>query len=208
MRLSVIPVALALLLSGVAARSDQPQHFEVEGQFVEGCSCNAPCPCELTGLAHGCQGVGAIELTGGTYEGVDLSGVKIAYATVLGQWVRLYVDSKEASQRHAARAFGRAAFKMFGKVEAIKDARIALKGSEGSYTLSVDGGKIMTLTTKPVLGGDKKTPLVYSNINNPLSSTVMQAKTVSGRFKDGPRSFTLKDSNSYFNPDVKSSGAN
>jgi hypothetical protein len=33
-----------------------------------------------------------------------------------------------------------------------------------------------------------------------------QARTLSGSFRDGARSFELKDSNSYFNPQMTASG--
>ena len=41
---------------------------------------------------------------------------------------------------------------------------------------------------------------------DPLHPTVMQGKTITGSFHDGDHSFTLKDSNSYFNDRVRSKG--
>jgi hypothetical protein len=180
--------------------------FTAAGTFVEGCSCNAPCGCELTGVEKGCNGVGAMTLTSGTYNGVSLAGAKIAYATGPGEWVRLYVDAANPRQRDAAKAFARAVYSAFGPIEAVKDAKISIAGKGGTYTMAVDGGKVMQLTTKPVLGGDNRTPIVISNIHDPLHPTVMQGRTVSGTYKDEKRSFTLKDSNSYFAPQMKSKG--
>jgi hypothetical protein len=137
---------------------------------------------------------------------VDLRGTKIVYATTPGEWVRLYVDVPNPSQREAAEAFGRAVYSPFGKIEAVKPAHIDLSGDAGKYTVSVDGGNIMQLTTEPVLGGDNRTPITYSNIHDPLHPTVMQGKTVSGAYHDGDHSFTLKDSNSYFNSHMRSKG--
>ena len=45
-----------------------------------------------------------------------------------------------------------------------------------------------------------------SNINDAVHPVVMQGKTISCTFSDGERSFTLSDSNSYFNDNIKSSG--
>jgi hypothetical protein len=71
----------------------------------------------------------------------------------------------------------------------------------------VDGGKTMTLTTQPVFGRDKRTPITISNIKNPLNPTVMQGKTVEGSFEDGERTVTLKDSNAYFTDRMQQSGS-
>jgi hypothetical protein len=189
---------------GVAAAQKQP--FTATGTFVEGCSCSAPCPCELVGVAHGCLGGGAMALTGGSYQGKSLSGAKIAYAAQPGEWVRLYVDAPNPQQRAAAEAFGRAVYSAFGKIEAVKPAHIQLTGSGGHYTVSVDNGKIMQLATTPVIGGNGRTPIVIQNIHDAVNPTVMQGKTVSGTYKDGNRSFTLKDSNSYFNDRMRGKG--
>jgi hypothetical protein len=188
------------------AQAQEKQAYNVSGTFVEGCSCSAPCACQLTGLMHGCQGVGAMMLSSGSYKGVDLKGAKIVYAAAPGDWVRLYVDVPNPSQREAAEAFGRAVYTAFGKVEAVKPAKIDFSGDAGKYTIAVDGGNIMQLTTEPVLGGDNRTPLTYSNIHDPLHPTVMQGKTISGAYQDGDRSFSLKDSNAYFNSRMKSKG--
>ena len=138
--------------------------------------------------------------------GTNLAGAKLAYAAVPGEWVRVYVDAANPAQREAATALGRAIFGPFGKIEEVKPAKIELSGMEGRYTLSVDSGNIMQLTTEPVLGGDNRTPISIHNIHDPLHPTVMQGKTITGSFHDGDHSFTLKDSNSYFNDRVRSKG--
>jgi len=145
-------------------------------------------------------------LTSGSYMGVDLAGAKIAYAAGVADWVRLYVDVRNPRQREAAQAFAKAVYGAFGKIEAVKDAQIEISGKDGRYTVSVDGGKIMQLTTEPMLGGDKTTPIGISNIHDPLHPNVLQAKTITGSFHDDNRSFTLKDSNSYFTDRMQSSG--
>jgi hypothetical protein len=156
---------------------------------------------------HGCQGVGALILTSGSYNGVDLAGAKIAYATAPGNWIRFYVQAKDQRQEDALTEFAKARYREFGKVEAVKKASISVSGKDGRYTLAVDEGKIMQLTTEPFLGLDKKTPMTYSNVLNPVSPTVKQAKTIKGSFHDGDRSFTLEGSNAYFNPSAHGSGS-
>ncbi len=203
-------MGLLLVITGLvglrSAWAAEAAEYHTVGTFIDGCSCSIPCTCEMGGTPHGCQGVGVMAFTSGSYKGVDLAGAKVAYATAPGNWIRFYVDSKSPQQEEAVTALAKGVFHEFGKVEAVKKASVALTGKAGHYTLSVDGGKIIELTTEPVLGGDKKTPLTHGNIFNPLSPTVMQGKTVKASFHDGDRSFTLGGSNAYFNAAAKSSG--
>jgi hypothetical protein len=203
-------VICAALLSACIATpvqaAPQKQAFKVVGQYVEGCSCMGVCPCELTGLRNGCAGVGALNISSGSYNGVDLSGVKIAYATTPGNWVRLYVDAANPSQRAAASAFGSAVWSAFGKIEAVKTAKIAFAGAAGKYQVLVDGGKVMRFSSVPVLGGDGKTPISHSNTSDLLNPTFWQGRTVAASYHDGARSMSLKGTNSYFNSHVNRSG--
>jgi len=202
--LNVLGVIVSAHIGVVVAADKLP--FHAQGMYVEGCSCSAPCTCQLTGLEPMCQGVNAIVLTGGQYESVDLAGAKIAFATAAGKWVRLYVDAKDSKQHDAVVAFAKAYAKDFGKIEDVKDAKVDVEGKDGKYTLKVDGGAIMSLTTEPVLGGDGKTPLVYSNIHDTLHPTIKQGKTVGGSYSDGGHTFQLKDSNAYFQDGFNTKG--
>ena len=92
--------------------------------------------------------------------------MKFAYATTPGDWVVCYVDAPTAAKRKAGAALATAAFGGWGKMGPVKTAPIAITGGKGKYTLKVDGGKIMTLTTQPYVGLDKSKPIVYSNINS------------------------------------------
>lgn len=209
-----LPVSLGLAvmlfwltaLPSVYSAETGKASFRATGLFLDSCSCSAPCGCELVGLAHGCQGVGALVLTSGKYNGTDLAGAKIAYATVPGKWVRLYVETKTPEQRTAVEAFGRAAFAGFGKIQSVRPASVVVTGSGGRYTLAVDGGKVMTMTMEPVLGGDKKRPVAIGNTQNRFASTFLQAKTVHTVFHDGGQKFTLKGSNAYYQDNMKAKG--
>jgi hypothetical protein len=191
----------------VAAGAGEKAHYSAKGLFVEGCSCAPPCTCELFELEKGCKGVGALELTGGEFNGVKLAGAKIAYAVAPGHWLYLYVDSTDAKKREAALAFAKAYFKEWGELKAAKAASIKIEGKDGNYTVTVDDGKIITLKTEPMLGGDGKTAIRITNTKSGLNPTVSQGRTLSGTFKDGGEAFELKDSNSYFNPHVDAKGS-
>jgi hypothetical protein len=183
-------------LGNIAALPDA----DAEGIWVEGCTCNVACPCAFTGkFATMCQGAVANVVKLGVYNGVDLTGAKLVWAGHAGNWSYLYVDATE-QQKKAAEALATAAFGPLGKVESLRGARIDVSGEGGRYKVTVDGGKILELTTEPVLGGDQKTPIVHSNT---VVGTVLQARTLSGSFRDGQRSFKWANTNSYFNPATK-----
>ncbi|HEY3268851.1 MAG TPA: DUF1326 domain-containing protein [Armatimonadota bacterium] len=200
--LLTIASLVAAAPGGRAAKSP----FNVAGQYVEGCSCPIACPCDMTGLMNGCEGMNAIQLSSGRFHGVSLAGARIAFATTPGKWVRGYVDARNPRQSAAAKAFARSAFAMFGKVEFVKDASIRFQGRNGRYNVSVNGGKTMLLSTSPVLGADRKTAISHANITDPLNHTLYQGKVVSGHYDDGEKRISLKGSNSYFNSRMRSSG--
>jgi hypothetical protein len=151
----------------------------------------------MTGLVMGCEGVGAFDFTNGNVGGVSLAGCRGAYATVPGQWVIIYIDAPNAQKHAAAEKMMRYTLDGFGKVEAVHDAKISLTGSRGNYKAVV--GKYFTLVTKPMMGGDGKTPLRYENMHDRVHPDVMGGTTLTCSFKDGNRHFDLKDSNAFFN---------
>jgi hypothetical protein len=191
-------MAVILVFGSVwsALAADQPaasaKPFKVEGLYLEGC---------------GCDCVGAVRLRGeSSYNGVSLAGCKIAYATVPTKWVRLYIEAKGEAQLAAATEFAKAAFAKFGTIESARAAKIEMGQRDGKYFLRVDGGKVINLSSEPVLGGDGKTALSYSNTKNLFTRTFRQAKTIQCTFKDGNREFHHKETNSYFNEYMKNEG--
>ncbi len=180
-------------------------HFSFHGSYVEACSCSAPCLCELTGPEHGCQGVGAFKVDHANVGGADLSGVKTAYALGAGKWVVIYIDGPKSKMK-AAESFMRDALNGFGPVVAVKRAKITMVGEGGRTTTTVDSGKVMKFTTKPMLGGDGVHALQIGNIHDKVHPTVMQGTVTACTYKDGDRSFTLKDTNAFFNDHIRSSG--
>ena len=200
--LAAVAVAAVLAVPANAQKKD----FDIKGTWIEGCSCPVVCACEMNGVEKGCEGVAAALISSGKYGGVDLSGVKIAVGMTPGSWVRLFIDAKDPAQMKAAEGLGRGLTAVFGKVESVKPAKVAVTGSNGNYTVTVDGGKVFKLTTAPVLGGDKKTAIAHTNYPNPINHTMMQAKVVSCRYNDGKHKFSLKGSNAFFNTKMGGSG--
>jgi len=179
----------------------QQKTFDLHGIYLEGCTCEVVCSCDLKGeMVKGCQVMGAMIISSGSYGDFKLSDVKIAFA-VGGKWVRIYAQSKDSAQREVAGEMARAFLSAYGAVESIRDAEIELSGSNGNYTLKVDGGKVIHLKTQPILGADGKTAVTYTNYPDPLFQTIMQGKVVTGSYKDGKHHFQLKGTNSFFNQD-------
>ncbi|KAA0226235.1 DUF1326 domain-containing protein [Fimbriimonadia bacterium ATM] len=181
--------------------------LQYEGYYVEGCSCSAPCPCELTGVAMGCEGVGGFYFRRGTFEGQDISGTRMAYAVAPGSWVICYVDAPTEAKRAAVASLARTAFAAWGKMEAVKATSIQVSAANGNLSMKINGGAICTLTAKPFLGMDKKNPIKISNINSVLHPEVWQATVETCTFNDGGHQFEIKGSNAYYNPTIKVSGS-
>lgn len=201
----LVRVAFLIMVSSAVVLA-QGKKFNVHGTYVEGCSCKIPCACSLNGeMAPSCQLMGAMIISSGDYGDVDLTGARLAFAAG-NKWVRLYVQSTDPSKAKAAEELGRALLSPYGKIESVSNAEIDLSGKDGTYTLSVNGGKTVLLKTQPVLGADQKTAVTYTNYPDPLLRTIMQAKTLSGSYSDDMHHFTLENSNSFFNQDLSASG--
>lgn len=198
-------LVLSLVLSQAAVRADE-KPFELHGTYLEGCSCKMVCTCALRGeMMPGCQVLGAMIITSGSYGKTDLSGVKLAFA-IGEEWVRIYVQAADSTVGDAAGAMATAMLSAYGRVESISRAQVDLTGSDGHYSLAVNGGEDFLLKTEPVLGGDGETAVTYTNYPDPLLPTIRQGKTISANYSDDTHHFTLKESNSFFNQDWGVSG--
>jgi hypothetical protein len=191
----------------VAGSAPAKASIKFSGKYVEGCNCAPPCPCELVGVRMGCEGVGGFEVTKGTFNGKDISGIRFAYAVVPGEWIKGYVDAPTAAKRNAGMELVKAAFKDWGKMLPPAAAKVSITGSGGRYTLTVNGGSIMKLTTEPVLGLDKKSPITISNINSVLHPIVKQGRVVKCSYSDDGKSFEIEGTNAYFNSSLSINGS-
>src|SRR5262249_41757685 len=106
--------------------------------------------CELTGPDMSCEGVGGYQFDKGQFAGEDFSGTRAAYSLFIGKSVRIYIDAPDAARRAAAEKFLRAALAGFGPIAAVRDAKIEISGKDGTYSLKVDGGKVLACSTEPV----------------------------------------------------------
>lgn len=81
--------------------------YELEGQLLEACSCNTPCPCWIGEDADGgiCKSFLAYHFDRGEIQGIDLSGqtlVKVVYipGNVLAGWQAvIYLDENSSPEQ-------------------------------------------------------------------------------------------------------------
>lgn len=187
-------------------QQQQNNPYSIHATFVEGCACPAPCPCDLFGVVNGCKGLGGLLIQSGMYQNTDLAGARIAFASLRGQWIKIYVDGRDKDQKVAAGAFAREALKDYGAVRWVRESKVDIIGKDGDYLVTVDDGRLLSLETEPVAGGDGRTALAYGNTRNALSPALFQGKTNKGRYDDGEESFALAGSNAYFNENVLGTG--
>ncbi|NMG06011.1 DUF1326 domain-containing protein [Brasilonema sp. UFV-L1] len=85
--------------------------YELEGQILEACSCNTPCPCWIGEDPDGgsCDSFIAYHVEQGEIQGLDVSGltlVKIVYIpgnVLAGNWrAVIYIDAKGTSEQQQA----------------------------------------------------------------------------------------------------------
>lgn len=194
-----------LLIASAWASASGAGTYTAKGMYVEACSCAPPCACEMIGPNMSCQGVGAFVWTNTEVDGVKLNNVRTAYALGVGSWVEIYIDAPNQATYNAAEKLMRTALDGFGPVQAVKKANITFSGSNGKYHVKV--GDFMDLKTEPVMGGDGKNPLTYSNIHDAIHPTIYQGKATSCTFKSGDKSFELSDgSNAFFYNKINATG--
>jgi hypothetical protein len=201
-------LALFVSLAAAAFGADK-KSYHIVGVYTDTCTCRIPCTCDLTGdVPDSCLGVGAVSITHGDFSGSDLAGVRFAWAMDMGKWVRIYIDAPDPVHRVAAEKFVRALCADWGKMEALRDAKITISGKNGGFVAKVNGGSTMDFEIAPVIGGDGKTPLVHSNTHSQLTSVFLQGSSAKpSLFRDDLRTFDIAAGrNGYFDPNMDQKG--
>jgi hypothetical protein len=100
-----------LLNQGVAIMVTVAKTYTLEGQILEACSCNAPCPCWIGEDPDGgaCDSFVAYNIERGEIQGIDVSGLtllKVVYIpgnVMAGNWrAVVYVDAKGTPEQQQA----------------------------------------------------------------------------------------------------------
>lgn len=191
----------SLLLSPISmgTRATDGLDFIFQGTFLEGCSCASSCAFESTGAMTGCRALGVYSATSGSFDGQNLAGLKFAFVAAPQDALYIYLDARNDGQRKAAEKLARFLFaEGFGKIKAVKDASISLKGRDGTYLFKINDGKTVDMTTQAIIGGDGKSLVELRNVFGDPYDTLFQGKTLKAIFNDGSDSFGLSGTNSYF----------
>lgn len=108
---TTISTVLVFLIQEVATMTTAAKTYTLEGQILEACSCNAPCPCWIGDDPDGgaCDSFVAYNIERGQIQGIDVSGltlVKIVYIpgnVFAGNWrAVVYVDGKGTPEQQQA----------------------------------------------------------------------------------------------------------
>lgn len=187
--------------------------YSVEGDYFETCSCTVACQCIMLSPATKdfCQAFFAWHITRGKKDGVDLSGLNVAFALYSpkqmtdGGWkVALYLDERAKPDQAAAlgsifsgQAGGHlaAVVPFIGTVTGITAAPITFEKTNGKRHVTV--GKVLEMDSEELKGMDGKTAPV---ISNPLLSVVPQPVRVAKAGKihyDGAWKFDTSGTNGF-----------
>ncbi len=142
--------------------------WNVSGQYIEACSCEAVCPCVVFSPPTDgvCTAVVGWRIDKGHHDGVSLDGLNVslmAHAVgnmANGNWkVALYTDDRASPQQRAAleaifsgAAGGHLAAlgPLIGEVLGVKPAKITFAGSGKEFKLTVEG--ISAFALKGIVG--------------------------------------------------------
>lgn len=164
-----LAIALGVLLSAapsLAASGSKPhgEHWEMNGQLSEACSCNVPCTCnfhEGPSPHHYCWTIFALDIEHGHYGNVNLDGLHLvgAHGKKSAVW---YIDQRANSEQAAALKTITLDLGWHSKNPVYWEvARITQVVGEKSHEVEVEdhGG----FKANYIIGLDGKTPVVLEN---------------------------------------------
>jgi hypothetical protein len=142
--------------------------YQLEGKLLEVCDCNVLCPCWIGEDPDNgtCDSVNAYAIDRGTIDGIDVSGLTIAFVihipgnVLKGNWrVVVFVDDKATPQQQEAllnvwtgKLGGPVAdlAKLLGEVVGVERAPISFSVDEGLGTLKI--GDVVDTAMSPYKG--------------------------------------------------------
>lgn len=167
--------------------------YQLEGQVIEVCTCNAICPCwigEPPDMGY-CDGILAYHVEKGSADGTDVSGRTLAIVAhipgtaVDGNWkVRLYVDDQASDAQKDAlvnawsgKLGGPLAdiAKMVGEVTGVEQAPINFSLSKGEGALKV--GDVVDAGMQAFEGSTGE----YTSLRDAVFSTIPGAPAYVGK---------------------------
>ncbi|MGH9398707.1 MAG: DUF1326 domain-containing protein [Terriglobia bacterium] len=177
---------IALILVAVRATAASADHWEVQGEMSEACTCQVPCTCNFgqgPSPHHYCWSLASFRIDKGHYGTVNLDGLHLVRAHGNASTVWYIDDSATAQQTAALRSLvgqaahsnGRATqhFETAHIVQTMGDVRFRIKiGDKGGFEAN------------ELIGMDGKTPIVVENMTAWNVQHDIKGKTTRLRYKD------------------------
>jgi hypothetical protein len=211
-------VLLGLSIGGCATTASAPPpmakakaSYVLKGDQVEGCECLSVCPCVFAHdvTFNDCRGIMAWNIREGHYGGIGLAGINFALVLTksgknvpktMGKWEGvIYVSSNANPDQRAAVVdilssnWGKAFSKVDVKVEPIDFVATGDKRE-------VHIGKLASLKTEPLKGGDGRTPTI-EHASFSLIPVLHCATTTENTYDDGlGMKWDFKERNSFYGP--------
>lgn len=156
---------MALMIAQAA--SVNAQHWEIEGEMIEACTCQAPCACNFgqgPSPQHYCWSLASFRVDRGHYGAVNLTGLRLVRAHGANSVV-WYIDNlatpqqTEALRAIAARVSGTSHLPNYLHFES---ARIVQKIGNRSFQIEI--GNKGGFEASEIMGEDGKNPIVVENM--------------------------------------------
>ena len=174
-------VSVTVVVAADTSTKTDSQHWEMQGDLTEACSCGVPCTCnfgEGPSPHHYCHTLFSLAIEKGHYGDVKLDGLHLAAAHGNKNKV-WYIDSTASPEQALAL---RAIADHIHKSEHITTATIIQKvGDKGNELQIGDKGGF---EANYVLGLDKKTPVVVENNTTWNMQRAIKGKTKYLKYKD------------------------
>lgn len=199
---------LATLLLAVAATSiasAADPKWSIKADYVDSCSCNPACPCMFGSPPthkNMCQGATLLDIEKGSYDGIDLAGIKILVVYHGGRWMKVLVsDNASREQLDAAKRLvpDVSAFFATAKVVEVNRVKISVEKTADKVEVTAPGthleivpmkganGKQIKLENMPPQGFDGPALLDFAQ----YSSVEIKHQSKDEKFKySGTNGFT------------------
>jgi hypothetical protein len=178
----LLPIAL---LTGAHTAKTTGEHWEMQGDFTEACTCSVPCTCNFGGgpsPRHYCYAVWSLDIEKGYYGAVKLDGLHLAAAHGKKSAVWYIDDRATPEQVEALKAITTHLLKNPKFDVHVETAHITQEVGEKGNRLEIDGKG--GFETDYIMGHDKKTPVVVENNTSWNIPRAIKGKTKRFHYKD------------------------
>ena len=185
--------AFLIVLSFINCETGQAQtnwEISVKSLVVDNCPASG-CSCLLGGAPHHnvCRAVGVMQITGGNYGDVSLTGQNFGLTLELTSedihYLAYYIDESASTEvKNALRdLLSNPPFGVIGEGFEIKETSIKFSSEKGQ-TASFSLGDFGEMTLTPMIGGDGKTQMSIINPTYPYPIKEIFLSSAQGNYED------------------------